>query len=294
MTKELTPIDNIKNTLLTKLPQFITGDANKYINSVLLEIAKSKSDPKKDLSTCSPTSILQAVKQAVDLGLEIDGRKHGHLIKRNVNVGTKEKPRWVAECQFQVGYPGFIYSLKREVPDANIVVNLVKDGDLFTVKKYGDIEEYTHTVKDAFAGQDKIVGGYCYLSFTLGDRKIAKVETMSKNEIDKIKSCAITDIIWNKWYEEKAKIAILRRACKVIFAGLSSERINKLLEHDNRDYNLNQEVKQEPKIINDLPKVDFDDDSEDEIVYTPEQLKEIEEAEKERKAEEFKRNKEGE
>lgn len=294
MTKELMPIEKIGSLLKEKLPQFITGDATKYINSVLLEINKSKSDQKKDLSNCSPISILQAVKQAVDLGLEIDGRKHGHLIKRNVNVGTKEKPRWVAECHFQVGYPGFIYSLKREIPDANIVVNLVKDGDLFTVKKYGDIEEYTHTVKDAFAGQDKIVGGYCYLSFTLGDRKIAKVETMSKNEIDKIRNCAITDIIWNQWYEEKAKIAILRRACKVIFAGLSSERINKLLEHDNRDYNLNQEVKQEPKIINDLPKVDFDNDSEDEIVYTPEQLKEIEEAEKERKAEEFRRTKEGE
>ena len=200
-------------------------------------------------------------------------------------MGTKEKPKWVAECHFQVGYPGFIYSIKRDIPDANIVVNLVKNGDLFSVKKGDDIEEYTHTIKDPFAGQDKIIGGYCYISFTLGNRKIAKVETMSKNEIDKIKDCAITDAIWNKWYEEKAKIAILRRACKVIFAGLSSERINKLLEHDNKDYNLNQEVKQEPKIINDLPKVDFDDDSEDEIVYTPEQLKEIEEAEKKRKAE---------
>lgn len=264
---ELTTIQKIENTLLDKLPQLINGDANKYIKSVLLEITKSKSDPKKDLSVCSPLSILSAVKQAIDLGLEIDGRKHGHLIKRNVNVGTKENPKWVAECTFQVGYTGFIYSLKREIPDANIVVNLVKQGDILTIKKDDDIETYTHTLKDPFAGQDKIIGGYCYISFTLGDRKIAKIEAMSKNEIDKIKGCAISDTIWNKWYEEKAKVAIIRRACKVIFAGLNSEKINKLLEQDNQDYDLNQEVKQEPKIINDLPKVNFEEtiDAVDEI-----------------------------
>ena len=54
---ELTTIQKIENTLLDKLPQFINGDANKYIKSVLLEITKSKSDPKKDLSVCTPFSI---------------------------------------------------------------------------------------------------------------------------------------------------------------------------------------------------------------------------------------------
>lgn len=247
MTKELTPIDNIKNTLLTKLPQFITGDANKYINSVLLEIAKSKSDPKKDLSSCSPTSILQAVKQAVDLGLEIDSRQHCHLVKYGNSV------------QLQVGYRGFIYAIKRTYPDANIVVNLVKEGDTFTIKKGGDIEEYQHIYGNPFAGQDKIIGGYCYISFTLGGRKIAKVEAVSKEEINKIKGSAKQDFIWKAWFEEKAKVAIIRRGCKVIFAGLNNELLDNLINRDNQDYDLNQEVKQEPKIINDLPKVDFEE-----------------------------------
>ena len=294
-TKELSVIQKIETTLQDKLPQFINGDAGKYIKSVLLEITKSKSDPKKNLSVCSPLSILTAVKQAVDLGLEIDGRKHGHLIKRNVNIGTKENPKWVAECTFQVGYTGFIYSLKREIPDANIVVNLVKQGDIFTIKRDNDIEEYTHTIKDPFAGEDKIIGGYCYISFTLGNRKIAKIEAMSKIEIEKIKACAVSDTIWNRWYEEKAKVAIIRRACKVIFAGLNNEGIKKLLEHDNKDYDLNQEVKQEVKqelkIINDLPKVDFE--AEDEVVEKQETALTQEEIDA-IKAEEFRVAKEGE
>lgn len=280
--KELTAIQKIENILQDKLPQFINGDANKYIKSVLLEITKSKSDPNKDLSKCSPLSILTAVKQAADLGLEIDSRQHCHLVKYGNNV------------HLQVGYRGFIYAIKKTYPDANIVVNLVKEGDTFTVKKEGDIEEYKHTYGNPFAGQDKIIGGYCYISFTLGYRKVAKIETLSKEEINKIKGSAKQDFIWKAWFEEKAKVAIIRRGCKVIFAGLNNELLDNLINRDNQDYDLNQEVKQESKIINDLPKVDFNDENEDEIVYTPEQLKEIEEAEIKRKAEELRLAKEGE
>ena len=278
-TKGLSVIQKIETTLLDKLPQFYNGDANKYIKSVLLEIAKSKSDSKKDLSVCTPLSILTAVKQAVDLGLEIDSRQHCHLIK------------YGDSAQLQVGYRGFIYAIKRAYPDANIVVNLVKEGDIFSIKKDGDIEEYTHTIKDPFAGQDKIIGGYCYISFTLGNRKIAKVETVSKEEINRIKGSAKQDFIWKAWFEEKAKVAIIRRGCKVIFAGLSNDLLDNLVNKDNENFDLNQETKSEPKIINDLPKVDFE--AEDEVVEKQETALTQEEIDA-IKAEEFRVAKEGE
>lgn len=290
-TKELTTIQKIETTLLDKLPQFYNGDANKYIKSVLLEITKSKSDPKKDLSVCSPLSILTAVKQAIDLGLEIDSRQHCHLVKRNINKGTKDKPNWVAECCLQVGYRGFIYAIKRAYPDANIVVNLVKEGDTFTIKKGGDIEEYQHIYGNPFAGQDKIIGGYCYISFNINGRKIAKIETVSKDELLKIKKVAKTTDIWDAWFEEKAKVAIIRRGCKVIFAGLNNDLLDNLVNKDNENFDLNQETKSEPKIINDLPKVDFEAEEEavekQETALTQEDIDAI-------KAEEFRIAKEGE
>ena len=279
MKNAITTISKIETTLLEKLPQFYNGDANKYIKSVLLEITKSKSDPKKDLSVCTPLSILTAVKQAIDLGLEIDSRQHCHLVKYGTNVNL------------QVGYRGFIFAIKRAFPDANIVVNLVKEGDIFSIRKDGDIEEYTHTIKDPFAGQDKIIGGYCYISFTLGNRKIAKVETVSKAEIVNIRKSAKQDFIWKDWFEEKAKVAIIRRGCKVIFAGLNNEQIDNLVNKDNENFDLNQETKSEPKVINDLPKVDFEVENEvveeQEATLTQEEIDAI-------KAEEFRVAKEGE
>lgn len=191
----------------------------------------------------------------------------------------------------QVGYRGFIFAIKRAFPDANIVVNLVKEGDIFSIRKDGDIEEYTHTIKDPFAGQDKIIGGYCYISFTLGNRKIAKIETVSKAEIINIRKSAKQDFIWKDWFEEKAKVAIIRRGCKVIFAGLNNEQIDNLVNKDNENFDLNQETKSEPKVINDLPKVDFETENEvveeQEATLTQEEIDAI-------KAEEFRVAKEGE
>jgi hypothetical protein len=162
---------------------------------------------------------------------------------------------------------------------------------IFSIKKDGDIEEYTHTLKDPFAGQDKIIGGYCYISFTLGNRKIAKIETVSKTEIINIRKSAKQDFIWKDWFEEKAKVAIIRRGCKVIFAGLNNEQIDNLVNKDNENFDLNQETKSEPKVINDLPKVDFEVENEvveeQEATLTQEEIDAI-------KAEEFRVAKEGE
>ena len=265
---------SIEAELLKELSKFYSGDANKYIKSIMIEMEKSKSDKAKNLFDCTPLSIVTSVKKAIDLGLEIDGRGNGHLVKRSVNVGTKNSPNFINECVFQIGYAGFIYAIKRALPDANIVVNLVKEGDILQISKSCDIEEYSHKVNDPFAGEDKIIGAYCYISFTLDGKKIAKIETMSKNEIDKIKSCAKTDFIWQKWYGEKAKVAVIRRACKILFAGLNNENLNKIIEKDDEDYNL-EEIKEEPKIIENLPVIDFEEENNKvEVVFINEEQQE--------------------
>jgi phage RecT family recombinase len=297
MTKEQTSIQKIEAILLDKLPQFYNGNANKYIKSVLLEIAKSKMDSKKDLSNCSPLSILTAVKQAVDLGLEIDSRQHCHLVKRNKNVGTKDKPKWIEEVQLQVGYRGYLYKIKEYYPDVNFVVGLVRAGDVFSINKADESDSFTHKEANPFdSNLASIVGGYCYITYTLGGRKISKIITMSKQEINKIKDVAKTKDIWDTWFEEKAKVAIIRRACKIIFAGLTQ----KLDEFNNDEFDLNK-PKQEPIIINDLPPADVEPETieqpevKNEGELTTEEIEAINKAEAEDlKNNEYKRAKDGE
>jgi phage RecT family recombinase len=213
---------------------------NKYVISVLNEIKKTANDDKKSLVNCTPDSIISAIKQACDLQLEIDGRQHCHLVKYNKNTGTKESPKWISEAQLQVGYRGFIYSIKRAYPDANIDCKLVYEGDSFVVKSEGDTTTYSLEIKDPFAKKEKIIGGYCHISYTLGGRLVSFCETMSLAEINKIKGKAKQDSIWQEWFEEKAKVAIIRRACKIHFSGI--QQIEQITEFDNQDYDLEKDV----------------------------------------------------
>jgi phage RecT family recombinase len=209
------------------LAEILKKGKDKFILSVLSEISKTASDPKKDLTKCTPESIVNAVKQACDLNLEIDSRQHCHLVKYG-NVAN-----------LQVGFRGYIYAIKRAYPDANIDCKIVYEGDDFTVKKEGDVTTYSLDINNPFAKRDKVIGGFCYISYTLSDRLISFCETMSLEEINKIKGCAKQTFIWDKWFEEKAKVAIIKRACKVHFSGINE--IANITEYDNKEFDFDQE-----------------------------------------------------
>jgi len=225
--------NNLNNSALLKSE--LGTNHSKYVISVLNEIRKTIGDDKKDLSKCTPLSIESAIKQACDLQLEIDGRQHCHLIKYGSNA------------TLQIGYRGFIYAIKRAYPDANIDCKLVYEGDLFVVKSEGDTTTYSLEISNPFAPRDKIIGGYCHISYTLGGRLVSFCETMSLAEINKIKGKAKQDFIWKEWFEEKAKVAIIRRACKIHFSGI--QQIEKITEFDNQDYDLEKVVNPEIETI---------------------------------------------
>jgi len=229
----------LKNSEILKVT--LGTNKDKYIVSVLNEIKKSASDEKKDLTKCTPQSIESAIKQACDLKLEIDGRQHCHLVKYVDRNGK-------SNATLQIGYRGFIYAIKRFYPDANIDCKLVYKGDVFTIKSEGDTTTFCLEVKDAFSrSQADVIGGYCHISYTVGNRLASFCETMSLAEINKIKGKAKQDFIWKAWFEEKAKVAIIRRACKIHFSGI--QQIEQITEFENQDYDLEKVVEAEIQTI---------------------------------------------
>jgi recombinational DNA repair protein RecT len=242
---ELTKIEVINNNLMTSpiLSEVLGKGKDKYILSVLNEIKKTQGDTAKDLTTCTPESIVRAVKTACDLNLEIDSRQHCHLVKHNKNIGTDKSPNWISEASLWIGYRGFIYSIKRVIQDANIDVQMVYKDDEFKVAKEGDKTSYTLVRNNPFGNKTEIVGGFCYISYTINGRLVSFCETVSLLEINKIKGKAKTQTIWDSWFEEKAKAAIIKRACKVHFSGL--QEIAEIAEFDNQEYDLMKDVSPE-------------------------------------------------
>lgn len=231
MTKDLTGLGSIKNSIFNSpvLQTILGNDLQRYGTEIIAEIGKTKGTD-VDLTICSPSSIIVAIKKACDLELTIDGRQHCHLVK------------YGKEVNLQIGYRGFVYTIKRAYPDANIDVQLVYKGDEFKLIKEGDTTTYSLTRSNPFATEQDIVGGFCYISYTLGGRLVSFCETMSLAEINKIKGCAKQDSIWKKWFEEKAKVAIIKRACKMHFSGIN-DKIQKISEFDNQEYDLEKEIK---------------------------------------------------
>ena len=226
--------NSLNNSELLKVQ--LGNNHNKYVISVLNEIKKTANDDKKSLVNCTPDSIISAIKQACDLQLEIDGRQHCHLVKYGNNT------------TLQIGYRGFIYAIKRAYPDANIDCKLVYKGDVFTIRSEGDTTTFSLEVKDAFSrSQADVIGGYCHISYTVGGRLVSFCETTSLAEINKIKGKAKQDFIWKEWFEEKAKVAIIRRACKIHFSGI--QQIEQITEFDNKDYDLEKVVEAEVEAI---------------------------------------------
>ncbi len=278
MSKEITTIKNEldKSPLLI---QVLGQNKKRYILGVMAEISKSTTDSKKDLTKCTIESIINAIKQSYDLELEIDSRQHCHLIRYNKKIQIKDngyvKEIWIAEAALQIGYRGFIYAIKRAYSDVNIKCGLVYKGDIFTLKEEGDLTNYSLSKKNPFTKannsfntdfntkKDKIVstnleGGFCFISYICGKRLVSFCETMNIEEINNVRNCAKSKSIWNSWFEEKAKVTLIRRGCKIHFSGI--EKINKMEEFDNQNFDFNN-INDVSKTSNIPDNVDFKDDT---------------------------------
>jgi recombination protein RecT len=245
MTQQLTPYAKIDGFLRTKE---ITGklklalgnqeDAFKYIGSVLSEIQKSMSDPKKDLSLCSPDSIGRAIVDAASFKLPIDGRGYAHLVKYG-NTAT-----------FQVGYKGLIAKISEVYQNVNFTAEIVFKDDELSISDVDGYQAYTHKKKNPFeSNQVNMIGVLAVLQYENHEKKYQKIVTMPKSEVDQIRKTAKQDFIWSAWYYEKAKVAALKRLCKINFATVMG--LQELIAFDNHE---NHELEPKP-VANDINKI---------------------------------------
>ena len=94
-------------------------------------------------------------------------------------------------------------------PETKFDLQLVKEQDEFScIKKDGKIF-YNHKIGDPFK-EGKVVGGYCVIKNKLGEF----IETISLEELNKIRKTAKTDDIWATWTNEMYLKSIIKRACK--------------------------------------------------------------------------------
>lgn len=188
----------------------------------LLRIAVNCVAKTPTLQQCSPTSLLQCVLVAAELGLEPGGAL-GHLYLVPFNGAATPI----------VGYRGLIELARRSGEISSIRAVAVHERDKF---RYSEGIEQTvehEPMLDGSPGELKLA--YCVIKLRDGG---VVVELMTRAQIDSIKAISKTasraDSPWKLHYDEMAKKTVARRALK--WAPLSSERYYKAVEVDDEDY----------------------------------------------------------
>ena len=162
-------------------------------------------------------------KEVLDTGLTIDGQ--------DVTLQYMSKQR---KLQISLNYQAYKNLVLLKYPNATFDIELVREGDDFSIHKENGSVIYHHKIGNAFKDRD-ILGAYCIIKNIKKDSDDI-LETISIDEINKIKKTARTTTIWDKWFSEMCLKTIIKRACKRHFRDITVNA-DKL---DNENYDLSK------------------------------------------------------
>ena len=128
-----------------------------------------------------------------------------------------------------LNYQAYKNLVIKNYPEATFDIQLVKQGDVFSFSKQDGKVHYNHVLSSPFE-EKPFIGGYCIVKLRTGEH----IETMSLEEMEKIRKTAKTDYIWSTWTNEMYIKTLMKRACKRHFKDI----VEKLEAIDNENYDL--------------------------------------------------------
>lgn len=252
-----------------------TGKTENEIKSLLISFAYATKQmleaSKQSMTNIDPMSIKEAFKNMLDTGVPVDKRQLAYVIKYGNQI------------EYKIGYKGFISRIKEIYPTAQVKAELVYKGDIFNVENVDGKAKYTHKVANPFADIKDLAGAYAYVQYVDKGKEFAFIETMGTNEINKIKGKATTKMVWNEWYGEMAKKAVIRRLCKTLFIG--DPKIQAMEEVDNKNFEIQKPLNVDYDKTIPMPEEVQENKAEIEETPKEEKPKEVEETQVEEKKE---------
>lgn len=202
------------------LPQHM--DADRLTRIALTEIRQNP-----DLLNCEPKSLMGAVMQCAQLGLEPGLLGHAYLVPFN---NRRKQPdgsfKQVKEVQFLIGYKGLIDLVRRSGDVTSIVANEVRENDEFEFE-YGLEEKLSHKPK-MNGKRGEITCFYAYARFKDGGHAFLVMTTDEINAIRDEHSAGYKyrpkNNPWNTNYESMAKKTVIRQLIKYLPISVEIQR----------------------------------------------------------------------
>lgn len=222
-----TLLENNKAALFSAVPKHLTAD--RMIRVACTELRKNPS-----LAECDQRSLIGAIVEASQLGLEIGGvLGQAYLVPYNVKVkGTNGAPdRWMKVVQLIPGYKGLIDIARRSGQISTIQVRVVHSKDEFDFE-FGLEPRLRHKPS---LDQDPGHAQYVYAIANLRDGG-TQLEVMTVREVESVRSRSKSKDSgpWVTDWEEMAKKTALRRLCKLLPVSVEMQRAVAIDEEDDR------------------------------------------------------------
>jgi recombination protein RecT len=188
--------EQMKPAISQAIPKHMTPER-------LLRIATTSIRTNPKLKVCTPESLLGAVMQCAQLGLEPSVLGHAYLIPY--------KNKGVDECQFQIGYKGLIELARRTGQISSIMAQAVYQNDEFEYE-YGINEKLKHVPGDGDRGA--VIKYYAYAKFKDGGYSFL---VMSRTDIERHRDKFSKTKNFGPWvdhFDEMAKKTVLKGLMK--------------------------------------------------------------------------------
>ena len=155
------------------------------------------------LAKCAPYTVQNALTNVAAVGLTLNPADGYAYLVPEYNKNTKQN-----ECQLRISFKGLIKAATDTGAILWVKAEIVKANDTFDYK--GPCAMPVHSM-NPFTDRGQSIGVYCIAKTNQGE---ILVDVMAWEEVLKIKECAKTQNVWDKWTDEMAKKAIIKRASK--------------------------------------------------------------------------------
>jgi len=185
-----------------------------------------------DLLLADRQSFMGAIRMCAQHGVTPDGNEATLQVYNTKIKGANGQDVWVKKVTYLPMIRGIVNRITRSGKIKLFYAEVVYANEDFRIDTTHGDRRPSHTYNPMLRGEDKdLIGSY---SVAVYDDGTTDCEPMPRAEIEKVKAAAKTKNVWDGWFSEKAKVAVMKRHSKRL--PLSAEDMDFILNRDETDF----------------------------------------------------------
>ena len=214
--------------VVTRELDMLDDKAKSRMKSAMI-VAVTK-DP--DLLLADRQSFFGAIRMCAQHGVTPDGNEATLQVYNTKAKDANGREVWVKKVTYLPMIRGIVNRVMRSGKIRLFYAEVVYGDETFVIDQSHGDRRAAHQFDPMRRGQDKdIVGAYSVAFYVDGT---IDCEVMPRADIEKVKAAAKTKNVWDGWFSEKAKVAVMKRHSKRL--PLSAEDMEFILNREETDF----------------------------------------------------------